>query len=126
MNGPALPDPASFIHAAGLWWGERWHLAALVASSALPSLNLAGTTSFNETDPHQGRVLGEFNVITVWLVLCGYDAGSTDCVMLSRQGGLLDSFVTERLQVQSKQEPESFSFFFASEPHSEMKPAVHE
>ena len=49
---------------------------------------------------------------------------------MSRQGGLLHSFVTKRLQVQSKQEPESFfsfSFsFFASEPYSELKATILE
>lgn len=41
--------------------------------------------------------------------------------MLSRQGGLQDRSVTERLQVQSKPKPP----FFAPE-QSEVKPIIHE
>lgn len=51
--------------------------------------------------------MGALNLI-VWLVLCGLNTHFTDSTMLSRQGCLLDNFMTERLQVQSKQDPESF------------------
>lgn len=66
--------------------------------------------------------MGEFNLIIIWLVLCGYNTDFTDSIMLLRQGGLLNNSMTERLsvQVQSKQEPESF--FSPHEPYSVLKP----
>lgn len=83
--------------------------------------------SISPAQPHLARLIltramGEFNLIIVRLVLCGYNTDFTDSIMLLRQGGLLNNSMTERLsvQVQSKQEPESF--FSPHEPYSVLKP----